>query len=139
MIIFISCSKLKASKRCKAKEIYQSTLFKKSLSYAESLKPRKIYILSAKYGLLELDDLINPYELTLRNANEQQRKQWADKVYQQMCKRGVDFNEETIFLCGKNYRKYLMRLFINASAPLKDLTIGKQLRFYDQQMKVRKP
>lgn len=41
--------------------MYISPLFQKMMAYAESLKPKQL-ILSAKYGLLRPDDLIEPYE-----------------------------------------------------------------------------
>ena len=135
MIVFISCVKLKQKKRCRAEELYISDLFKKELAYAKSLKPRRIYILSAKYGVVELDDIINPYELTLNRMKEEDRKKWAFNCYKQLVSKNIDFNEKTIFLCGNNYRKYLMRMFKDAEAPLKKLGIGKQLKFYKDNTK----
>lgn len=130
MVIFLSCVKQKRDKPCLAKDMYISDLFKKSLEYAKRLNPRKIYILSAKYGLLELDEIIYPYNLTLNSMTEKERKIWAYKVIKQCEKKGVDFSEKTIFLCGNNYRKYVIRKFSNANAPLANLTIGKQLQLY---------
>lgn len=129
MIIFLSCVKQKRNKECFASEMYISDLFKKSLLYAESLKPNKIYILSAKYGLLELNDIISPYNLTLNEMTERERKLWAYKVIKQCEAKEVDFQEKAIFLCGANYRKYVMQKFKNSEAPLGKLSIGKQLQF----------
>ena len=84
MIVFLSCVKTKQNVKCKAEEMYTSDLFLKSLQYAKSLKPRKIYILSALYGLLELHDEIEPYNKTLVGASDKECKQWAYKVYKQM-------------------------------------------------------
>jgi len=36
-----------------------------------------------------------------------------------MKKYGLNFDEDAVFLTGKNYRKYLMTKFSNATAPLK--------------------
>jgi hypothetical protein len=47
---------------------YVHALFQKMMAYAHSLKPKSIFILSAKYGLLSLDDTIDPYEQTLKPA-----------------------------------------------------------------------
>lgn len=135
MIVFISCVKSKQNKQCTAKELYTSDLFKKSLQYAKQLKPRKIYILSAKYGVLELDDIVGPYELTLNKMTEYERKVWAYKVVKQCEQKGVDFTERAVFLCGENYRKYVMQKFKNAEAPLKKLGIGQQLKFYKDNIK----
>lgn len=138
MVIFISCVKNKKKINCKAEEMYQSDLFKKSLNYAKSLKPRKIYILSALYGVLELSDIIEPYNKTLNNMKEIEKKEWANKVIEQLKNKNINFNEETLFLCGKNYRKYLINNFFNSDAPLKNLGIGKQLAFYKKILKKNK-
>ena len=132
MIVFLACTKRKADRPCQAKDMYQGDLFKKSLRYAQRLNPQKIYILSAKYGLLELDDQIEPYEKTLNSASKQERKQWSYMVYKQLQNKGTDFNEETIFLSGENYRHFLKQLFSNATMPLKGLGIGRQLQYYKQ-------
>ena len=115
--------------------MYQSSLFKSSYQYAKSLNPRKIYILSALYGLLELNDFIRPYDKTLLSMSEKEKKQWAIKVYKEMIKKNINFDEEAIFLCGKQYRKYLIPKFKNGKAPLRNLAIGKQLQFYKNNVK----
>lgn len=130
MIIFLACTKSKADKPCKAQEMYKGELFKKSLVYAIKQKPRVIYILSAKYGLLELDDEISPYEKTLNGASKHERKLWSYMVYKQLQEKGIDFNEEVIFLAGENYRQYLKRLFPRATIPLQGLSIGRQLQYF---------
>ena len=136
MNVFISCVKSKRKTKAKARDMYISPLFRYSLKYALSLtSENKIYILSAKYGLLKLDEVINPYELTLNIMNESEKKKWAYKVYFQMKKHGINFNEEAVFLTGKNYRKYLMTKFSNATAPLKNLGLGMQLNFYKNNIK----
>lgn len=130
MIVFLSCVKLKRNSPCKARNMYISDLFQKSLAYAMQLNPRNIYILSAKYGLLGLDDYIEPYNQTLNDMHEEERKRWAYKVCRQCESKGISYDEEAIFLCGNNYRKYLMQKFNKSSAPLGDMRIGEQLKFY---------
>lgn len=135
MIVFLSCVKSKMSDPCEAQRMYVSDLFKKSLRYAKYLKARKIYILSAKYGVLELDDKITPYELTLNDMTEREKKAWAFRCVKQLEEKGVDFSEKAIFLCGVNYRKYIMRKFCDAEAPCSSLSIGRQLKFYKDNIK----
>lgn len=135
MIVFISCVKNKMDYPCTARDMYISDLFKKSLSYAELItKESNIYILSAKYGVLGLNEQIEPYELTLNTMNKTQRKEWADKVLIQCKEKGISFDEETVFLCGKRYREFLMDEFKNSTAPLGHLGIGKQLAFYNKEL-----
>ena len=134
MIVFLSCVKTKQSKSCAARDMYTSDLFRKSLAYAEKLQPTYIYILSAKYGLLDLQEVIDPYNATLVGANDATCKRWAYMVYKQMQEKQINFDEEAVFLCGKNYRKYLITKFTNAAAPLKHLGIGQQLAFYAKEL-----
>lgn len=68
-IYLISCVKSKqaASPSCKAEEMYTSPLYRASLSHALNWADNKyeqVFILSAKYGLLSLDENIDYYEKT---------------------------------------------------------------------------
>ena len=129
MIVFLSCVKTKQDHRCRAEDMYISPLFKLSLSYARSLDPRRIFILSAKYGLLELNDIIDPYELTLNHMGERERKRWAYDICMELERKGIRYTEKAVFLCGINYRKYLMVKFPDHEVPLEGLGMGKQIQF----------
>lgn len=74
MIIFISCVKQKRNSPCRAKDMYISALFKKMYRYARSLNPDSLYILSAKYGVLSPNDVIEPYDVTLKKLGANQKK-----------------------------------------------------------------
>ena len=83
--VFISCVKTKRDSRCKAKDMYISPLFKKAYQYAQQFVAEdKIYILSAKYGLIHSSQMIDPYEKTLNSDNDKERKVWAYNIIQRM-------------------------------------------------------
>lgn len=46
--ILISCARKKRSYKCKARDLYISDLFQKSLQYALNLAPDRIFVLSAQ-------------------------------------------------------------------------------------------
>ena len=73
-IVLLSCVSLKGKTKAKAKDLYISALFKYSLAYAEALNPDKIYILSALHHVLELEDEIEPYDVTLSYVSPQKKK-----------------------------------------------------------------
>ena len=83
-IVLISCASKKSNKKEKAKELYTSPFFKYNLKYAKSLSPNKIFILSAKYGLLDLEQKIEPYEKTLNKLPKKQLEHWSKKVINQL-------------------------------------------------------
>jgi len=126
-IALISCVSKKLPRRAKARDLYTSTLFKLSYQYAKSLNPDKIFILSAKYGLLNPEQEIEPYNETLNLKSTKEIKQWAQKVLTDLKKKTDISNDKFIFLAGNNYRKFLTPYMKNYEVPLKGLPIGKQL------------
>lgn len=127
--ILISCSSTKSSSRTTVENLYTSSLFKKSLGYAKSLNPDGIFVLSAKHGLLKLDQKIYPYNQTLNDMSINQRKEWSIRVLKKL-ERVMDFQKDkVIFLTGKNYREFLLNQITNYEIPVKGLRIGEQLKF----------
>lgn len=138
-VVLISCVSKKADRKAKAQNLYVSELFKKNLQYAKSLKPDKLFILSAKYGLLNLDDEIEPYEKTLNKMTLIEIKAWADLVLKQLRKVSDLDSDEFLFLAGNNYRKFLIPHLKNYSVPMFGFGIGKQLRWLKERIEdVRK-
>jgi hypothetical protein len=128
-IVLISCAKKKLFQRSKAKDLYVSTLFKYNLQYAKSLKPDKIFILSAKYGLLDLEQEIEPYDKTLNKMTSREVEEWSNGVISQLNNKVDLKKDEFIFLAGNNYRKYLVPQIPNNKIPLKGLSYGRQLKY----------
>ena len=128
-IVLISCVSQKLHNKAKAQDLYISTLFKLNLQFAKKIKPDKTFILSAKYGLLGLDDEIEPYNLTLNNMSAKDRKFWADGVIKQLRSETDLKNDHFVILAGDRYRKYLISELVLYEIPLKGLPIGKQLQY----------
>ena len=133
-IVLISCVSVKLSHKAKAEELYISPLFKYGLAYAKSMRPDKIYILSAKYGLLGLNEIIEPYNTTLNTMKNDEIKIWSQKVLDQMKDKINLDSDQIIFLAGENYRKYLIPYIKNYVIPLKGLGIGRQLKFLKESL-----
>lgn len=117
--------------------MYNSPLFKKAWAYAKSLNSDKIYILSAKHGLLNPDTKIDYYDESLVNASVSKRKEWTDKVLTQMKDAGLDTQNNTfIFLAGKVYYDYLQKELTNCEFPYAGKgSIGYILQFLTQELK----
>lgn len=111
-------------------KIYISPLFKKSYSFCRN-NYDKIYILSAKYGVLDPETIIENYDLTLSNFSVKDRKEWAMKCITQLDEI-ITPDDEIYWFAGIHYRKYLADLLPNKQYNLvKSLGIGKQLSFYN--------
>lgn len=128
-IVLISCASKKKAVKSRARELYDSPLFKFNLQYAQKLDPDAIFILSAKYGLVALDEKIEPYDITLNDMKAAERKEWASKVINQLQTHADLSGDQFVILAGKRYWQYLLPRLMSYEIPLKGLPIGKQLQY----------
>lgn len=134
-IVLISCVSKKLKHKSKAKDLYISPLFRLNLMYAKSLNPDKIFILSAEYGLIRLEEEIEPYDKTLNKMGSKEINRWSNEIIAELKKISDLENDKFIFLAGERYRRFLIPEIRNYEIPLKGLSIGKQLQFLKQKLK----
>lgn len=84
-IILTGCGKTKAKVASPARDLYTGTLCRLRREYAEAWfnsDPEKTqwFILSAKYGLLHPDTVVEPYESTLEAKGRPDRAAWSLSV-----------------------------------------------------------
>jgi hypothetical protein len=134
-VVLISCVSQKAKVKSLARDMYISTLFKKSLKYTETvLKPDKTFILSAEYHLLDLEKEISPYNKTLNSMNQKERHTWATNVLRQLNEKCDTANDKFIFLAGKNYYECLIPHLKHYEIKMEGLQIGKRLQWLTDQL-----
>lgn len=133
-VVLISCVSKKQAVKSIAAELYTSTLFKLNLQYAGKVKPDAIFILSAKYGLITLDDEIEPYDVTLNKMRANERKVWASNILEQLQLHADLRHDHFIVLAGERYRQYLLPHLKSYEIPLKGLPIGRQLQYLKRQV-----
>lgn len=126
-IVLISCASKKRPQKLRARELYISDLFRKELLYAQKLAPDQIFVLSAKYGLVGLDEEIEPYDMTLNTMSSREIKRWAEDVIIQLSEKAELRNDQFVFLAGEKYRRYIVPHLAHVEIPLEGLTIGRQL------------
>ncbi len=131
-IILISCVSKKLSHKASARHLYISPLFKKNLAYAQRLNPDAIFVLSAKFGLVDLDQEIEPYDLTLNTMSADQIKVWAVRVLTQLSERADLSQDHFVFLAIESEPPYVCEPYrIDAAAEergyqLRDRAMQKQ-------------
>ena len=117
----------RAIKHHRAAELYApSTLFSLSYAYARTLTDR-IYILSAKHGLVGEDAVIAPYDETLNDMPADGRRAWAEGVLSQLGRVCDLRRDQFIILAGRNYYEYLLPGLANVTLPLGNLPLGKRI------------
>jgi cytoplasmic iron level regulating protein YaaA (DUF328/UPF0246 family) len=129
-IALIGCVKQKSPVPNKARFLYTSELFKKTVEYVEYKKYSNWYVLSAFYGLVDKDEVIKPYDLTLTTFSKEKLEWWAIGVFQRLMERNIN---NISFFCGKTYYQELLPLLdenkIAYSTPLGNLSFGQRLAF----------
>jgi hypothetical protein len=126
---FVACSKTKSTLKLPAAALYTSDLFRKSLLAAID-RSEKVFILSAKYGLLGCNDVIEPYDVTLKTMKGAERLTWGERTGFRLSE-VLRPKDTAVMLCGEEYlvplRPDLQRLQAVVESPLGSLSFGSRL------------
>jgi len=137
-IVLLSCTKSKLDKPSQAQDLYSpSPMFQKTKAYGETLKPDKTFILSAKYHLTPMEKELEPYNLTLKDFNKDEKQKWGETVISQMKEKGIDPQRDTfIFLAGSEYIKPLKDHIPeeNVENPMEGKRMGERLSWLNSQV-----
>jgi hypothetical protein len=130
-VALVSCVKSKQSAAARASELYTSDLFRKMREYARA-NSDAWYILSAEHGLLDPNQVIEPYERTLNTMGKADRDTWAKKVQQRLLE-VIPPNSQVIILAGERYREgivpFLEEHAFQVIVPMEGLSFGRQLQW----------
>ena len=123
----ISCSKAKLGTVALARDLYsRSDLFRKATEYC-SQHLDGWYVLSAKHGLVAPDQVLEPYDLTLKQLSAGQRRAWGKDVAGSLRDLG---DVELEAHAGSVYVRALVDAGVELSNPLRGLSIGRRKRWY---------
>lgn len=128
-LFLVSCVKTKLPRPARAKDLYVSDWFRKARAYVER-EGGEWRILSAKYGLVDPEEVIQPYEKTLTTMRTAERRMWAAEVLDELelCLADVD---AVVFLAGQRYREFLEPSLrsrgVALDVPMRGLSQGRQL------------
>ena len=135
-VVLLGCVKEKRSVRSPAKDLYTSDLFGKRRAYAEA-SGKRWFILSAKLGLVDPEEEVDPYDLRLDDLAAPERERWGRQVVRDLADQdylgsldGLAFEVHA----GAAYREAIASPLSLAGArlvnPLQGLRFGEQLAWY---------
>jgi hypothetical protein len=124
-IVVVGCGARKATHPTTAGELYTGSYHRAAQRAALALAPReRVLILSARYGLLGLDDQVEPYQLRLGQPGAVR----ADDVRAQAARRGL-LARPVVALCGAAYAALLGEVWPEVATPLAGVGgLGRQLQ-----------
>lgn len=103
-LYLVSCVKMKLGLPAPARELYQSLWFRAARTFVEK-QNASWKILSALHGLVDPEQIVKPYEVTLNKMAIDDRRFWARMTAQQIA---IQIEPRHVtFLAGKNYREFL--------------------------------
>lgn len=128
-LVLVSCSKMKLDHPAPARDLYSSTAFRLKRALAEHRDGAWV-ILSAKHGVLNPEQVVEPYDLTLTSMGVKARKEWAQQVLTVLLPLAVSHGK-VISFAGQRYVEYLLGPLeesgVIVQEPLKGLRQGEQL------------
>ena len=134
-LCLVSCVSVKRAVPSPARDLYASPWFRKARACVEAMGC-PWYILSAKYGLLDPNTTIDPYNQTLKTIPVSRRRAWASGVIEQLGPRLAGVNS-VAFLAGSAYREFLERELrgrgLTIYVPMEGMGIGRQLSWLADQ------
>lgn len=141
-VLLIGCVKSKQATAAEAKDLYTSALFARRRTYAEhSGKPG--YIVSARLGLAEADEVIAPYDVYRPTMSARYRRAWGELVAAQLAER-IHLRGAVVEIhAGDAYLHALPGPISALGAVVEDPvdagSFGETLSWYDQQLTPRNP
>ena len=78
--------------------------------------------------------IIEPYEMTLRKMKVAERKEWSNKVLEELRKYTDLKRDKFIFLCGTKYRQYLLSEICSYEIPMEGLRNGQQRHWLKEKL-----
>lgn len=139
-IVLIGCGGRKQeSGAWKACELYTSAYFKLKYKYAQSFNC-PIHIISAKHHLVDIDEMIEPYDCTLKGKGKKTRMLWAEEVVRNLKEKYGNLDDYCfIILAGKDYYECLVELLgaDHCKLPLNGMRIGQQNMFMKDRLENR--
>jgi hypothetical protein len=133
-VALVSCVKTKRQSAVAAKDLYISPYFMGMRRYAEK-DADAWYILSAGHGVVRPDQVIAPYERTLKKV--QDRVAWGERVNRQLLEL-LPAGAIVLVLAGVRYRERIVPFLesqgFTVKVPMLGLKFGQQLCWLKEQM-----
>ncbi len=131
----VGCVKKKTVVPMAARDLYLSALFLGRRPFVER-SCGEWWILSAKHGLVHPDEVLAPYDVTLKDASRPARKDWSEQLLSTIDKRIRPEPDDVFEIhAGAEYREFGLTAGLLARGclienPTEGLGLGKQLQFY---------
>ena len=149
-VYLVGCGRRKLDDEATARRLYTSSLFRKSFALAErraETDGAPLYIVSACYGLVDPDEVLQPYERALGDLAPDARRDWGVRVARSLAekvrpRRLVDL--DLVVFAGRAYATALRFGVVEVTGgavrieqPLEGLGTGERLAWLTRKLRDR--
>ncbi|MET7860407.1 DUF6884 domain-containing protein [Streptomyces sp. NPDC005318] len=113
-LVIIPCGSRKLDRPARAADMYVGSYHRACRKAADALQPDRLLILSARYGLLGLDDVIEPYDTPHGAADAVT----AHALLEQATLRDIVFLDPVVALGGARHVGLVRTIWPHARTPL---------------------
>jgi uncharacterized protein DUF6884 len=113
-LVVIPCGSRKLGLPARAADMYVGSYHRACRKAADALQPERLLILSARYGLLDLDDVIEPYDTPHGTADAVT----AQGLVEQATARDIVLLDPVVALGGARHVGLVRTVWPHARAPL---------------------
>lgn len=132
----VGCSGPKLEAPAPARQLYTSPLFRLALALAEH-RHDVVYVISAKHELIALDQVVAPYDLTMKDVAKERRATWGVRVWMMIQHHHPRVDRQIYIYAGKDYARPIRCAGFNRATfhePLARMQIGQRLRWLREQL-----
>ncbi len=135
-VAIIPCTNQKSDIAGPAREVWQGAHFQLTLAHAEMFYD-KVLVLSYKYGLIDPDLVIEPYDVDIRYAAAKQRLEWWWEVREDIKELGETKPKLVALYTGHTERQRIVREMVrndifNVIEPWENAKVGERMQLvYD--------
>jgi len=127
-IALIACSRRKLAHRAKAQDLYQGERFRLACEFIERYEVDGAFVLSARYGLVGLNEVIQPYDTSLADMTTRERHEWARMISMDIIRK-LPSGTHIIVLAEDLYAIPLRPYLLHAVYPLAGMNTEQQKAF----------
>ncbi|MFI5881494.1 DUF6884 domain-containing protein [Streptomyces sp. NPDC051554] len=123
-LVVIPCGSRKLDRPARAADLYTGSYHRACRKAADALRPDRLLILSARYGLLDLDDVVEPYD----TPHGETDAVTSQLILDQATSRGIMLLDPVVALGGARHVGLVHSVWPHALTPLTGTRgIGEQM------------
>lgn len=130
-VALIACSRAKLPHAAQAKDLYTGTRFRLACGWASRHDVDEVFILSARHGLLRMEEVLEPYDESLANKSPLALRDWAWSVCRCLRESAAPITHITVLADGKYAEalRGLLPMLTDVSYPIAGMNEDEQKAF----------